>query len=210
MATKLEALPGPDYQRFIDELLAIAGKPTIEQIREVAARYGISVSKDTAWRFREKGPYARAVERINAGRETREALCAAAGVGTHPLDAMEELMVVALQDHLTEAEDGKIDIKFVVDQLSKLRTSISMRENSRRQQADLERKQKETEAKLSVAEQQMKLRDEQIAKLEREKADWEKKREDAKAALAKAEKKGGVTADTRKLIEDVMAGRVSA
>src|SRR5690606_6217132 len=90
-------------------------------------------------------------------------------------DAIEEAMVIELQDHLTAADGGAVDVKFVVGQLIKLRTSISMREDARRKQVDLERRLRETEAKLSLAEQQERLRAEQVAKLQREKAAWEAK-----------------------------------
>jgi predicted RNA-binding protein with RPS1 domain len=88
-------------------------------------------------------------------------------------------MVIELQDHLAQAEE--VDIKFLTGQLLKLRMSISMREDSRRKTADLERKQRETEAKLELAEKREALFTEQIAKLERERAKAEAK---DKAALA--------------------------
>lgn len=216
MPTLAERQLTPDkFAAMCDELRGLAETPLIEEVREVLVRYGVTspTSKDgkpslMAARALRDGPFKRYVERLNAGRETREALCAAAGAGVHPLDAIEEAMVIELQDHLAEAET--LDVKWVVSQLVKLRTSITMREDTRRKQADLERKQRETTAKLELAEARERLYAEQIARFEREKADWEKKRSDALAALAVAEKKGGVTADTRKLIEDAMAGRLSA
>ena len=142
------------------------------------------------------GPFKRYLERFNAGRETRDALCTAAGAGRHPLDAIEEAMTIELQDHLTGAEGGEIDIKFVVGQLIKLRTSISMREDSRRKQADLERKQKETEAKLELAEQREKLLAEQVAKLDRERTDWETKQKQMRETVKRAKKRGGIDAES--------------
>lgn len=217
MPALTQQLSGPEFERMLADLHAISAEPTLEQIRAVMVRYGIkspsakdgTPSNGAATTLRD-GPFKRYVERLHAGRDTREALCAAAGAGVHPLDAIEEAMVIELQDHLIAPEGGAIDIKFVIGQLVKLRMAISMREESHRKQADLERKQKETEAKLELAEQREELLKQQIALFQRKQTDWEEQRAKLQAAVTTAAKKGGITPATRKLIEDVMAGRNAA
>jgi len=208
MPSLAEQLPGPQFEALLAELRQISAKPTLEQIRDVMIRYGITspTAKDglpsnMAAKTLRDGPFDRYIKRLEAGREAREKLCAAAGAGKHPVDAMEEMVAIELQDHFTSG--SAIDIEWVTKQLLKLRTSISMREESHR-------KQSETDAKLEIAEQRVKLLGEQVAKFEREKADWEKKRADTLAAVATAAKKGGITADTRKMIEAAMKGEVAA
>lgn len=157
MPALTQQLTGPDFERMLADLHAISAAPTLEQIRAVMVRYGIkspsakdgTPSNMAATTLRD-GPFKRYVERLHAGRETREALCAAAGAGVHPLDAIEEAMVIELQDHLTAPEGGKIDIGFVVGQLVKLRTAISMREDSRRKQLETEAKLREMGQKLQL------------------------------------------------------------
>jgi hypothetical protein len=197
-----QQLPAVTFTAMCDELRSLAAKPTLDQVRAILIRYGVTspTSKDglpsrMAAKAVVDGPFARYVERLNAGRETREALCAAAGSGRHPLDAIEEAMVLELQDHLVGAEGGEIDIKFVVDQLTKLRMSISMREDSRRKQTDLERKQRETEARLELAERREALLSEQVAKLERDRTEWEAKRRQVAAQIERAQGAPAATAD---------------
>lgn len=202
MAALTDKLSGPKFETMLEELRALSAKPTLEQIADVMVRYGVTSpkakdgkpSKMAATTLRD-GPFKRYLERLNAGRETREALCAAAGAGVHPLDAIEEAITLELQDHLVGAEGGEVDIKFVIGQVEKLRSSISMRENSRRQQADLERKQSETEKKLEVADQQIALRDEQIAKLKLERQENERKFAQIAAQVDRAANAPAASAD---------------
>lgn len=197
------------FEAFCEELRRLPAKErTLDDISALfGARTGIYASIEAARSFK-RGPYARYLEKLQKGRDARESLCTAVGAGQHPVDAMEDMVAIELQDHFENPEGGQINIEWVISQLTKLRASISMRENSRRQQADLERKQKETAAKLEIAEQREKLLREQVGALERAKADWEKRQADALAAVAVAAKKGGITADTRKTIEAAMKGEV--
>lgn len=195
MAALTNKLSGPKFEAMLEELRQLSAKPTLAQIRDVMIRYGITSPKakdgapsQMAAKTLRDGPFARYIERINAGRETREALCAAAGAGAHPLDAIEEAMVLELQDHLVGADGGAVDIQFVISQVMKLRTAISMREDSRR-------KQSETEAKLEIAEQRTKLLQEQNAKLERARVEWEEKREQVAAQLNRAKNAPAASAD---------------
>lgn len=208
MPTKIEeALTHAQFAEFCEKLLALPGKQrTLRGIQNVASEYGITVSHEGAKSFK-KGPFARYIERLNRSRETREALCAAVGAGVHPLNAIEDAMVIELQDHIAEAET--VDIKFVVGQLTKLRTAISMREDSHRKQTDLERRLRESEKKIEVAEKQVKLRDEQIAKLTSERADREAKLRTQAEALQQTTKKASASPDeirtqTVALIDEIM------
>jgi hypothetical protein len=135
-------------------------------------------SKMAAIAFRD-GPLAKYLERIDRSAEITNALVEAAGAGGDRLTALEEVILIELQDHIAQAET--VDINFLTTQVMKLRTSISMRKKDERDREDLDRKQRETAAKLELAEKREALFVEQIGKLERERAKAEAK---DKAALA--------------------------
>lgn len=198
------------FEAFCQELQALPEKE--RTLKGIAAffekRTGIVASHEAARTFKE-GPWSRYLERINAGREAREQLCAAAGAGKHPVDAMEDMVAIELQDHLLAPEGGQINVEWVVKQLATLRASISMRENSRRQQLDLERKQRESEAKLALAEQREKLLLEQVNVLEREREKWEraqKKIAEASEQLrsAKSEDADAIRTKVVDMLDEVM------
>ncbi|MBI5768751.1 MAG: hypothetical protein HZA93_13215 [Verrucomicrobia bacterium] len=207
MAGLSNQLSGPQFEAMLAELRAISAEPTLEQIRAVMIRYGIKspTAKDglpsaqAATTLRD-GPFKRYLDRLNAGREAREQLCSAAGAGKHPVDAMEEMAAIELQDHFTSG--AAIDIEWVTKQLVKLRASISMREESRRKTEDLERKQRETEAKLQLAEQREQLYREQIASLTAEREERERKKSELLAKIEGAKKKGGLTKESLAKIEE--------
>lgn len=208
MASLTNKLSGPEFEKMLAELRQLSAEPTLDQIKEVMVRHGIKspTAKDglpsrmAAATLRD-GPFQRYLERLNAGREAREQLCAAAGAGKHALDAIEEMMVIELQDHLTNAQGGVIDIKFVVDQLTKLRVSISMREDSQRKQTDLERKLRETEARIQTSEQSRLLAEQRVKKLEAEIEERAARKVELLAKIEGAKKKGGLTKETLAKIE---------
>ena len=189
MPTKIEAeLTHEQFQEFCQKLLKLPGKArTLAGVQALASEYGITVSPMGAKAFKD-GPFARHLEKLNRSRETREALVAAAGAGVHTLDALEEATVMELQDHLTEAEGGKIDVGFLSSQLLKLRTSISMREDGKRKDKDFDRKLRETEKKLEVSD--VRVRDLEL-KMERQRFDA------AALVLAHAKEIKLVIADTK-------------
>lgn len=210
MAGLINQLSGEAFDAFMEDLRALSARPTLDQIVKVMVAHGIEspTAKDgtpslMAAKTVREGPFARYLEKLNAGRQMREALVNAANEGQHPLDAIEEAMVIELQDHLTEADEG-IDVKFVIGQVMKLRASISMRKDSERKHADLERKLRESEKKIEVADSQLRMRDEQIGKLERDRAEWEETRVKAKAALEKVSKgaRGGLSKAALQQIEE--------
>lgn len=168
MATKIQSeLTHAQFEEFCARLLALPGKArTLAGIQALASEYGITVSHEGARAFK-KGPFARHLEKLHRSREAREALVAAAGVGVHPLDALEEAAIIELQDHLAEAE--AVDVAWVASQLVKLRSALTMREDSRRKDRDLERRLAESEKRNAVS-------DARVAKLEREKTEWEEQR----------------------------------
>jgi len=207
MAGLINQLSGPAFAAFLDALHALSARPTLEQIQSVMVAHGVQsptakggMPSLMAAKTVREGPYARYLEKIESGKQMREALVNAANDGHHPLDAIEEAMVIELQDHLTEAEEG-VDVKFVIGQVMKLRASISMRKDSDRKQADLERKLRESVKKIEVADSQLKMRDEQIAKLERDRAEWERKRIEMQEAVKRAQTRGGMDAETLETLE---------
>jgi hypothetical protein len=159
--TKIEKeLSEAQKTEFFERLYALPGSSrTLAGIQELAAEYGITISPMAASRFRA-GPYRRYLEKLERGRDTADALVAAVRGGAHPLDAIEEATVLELQDHLTSGD--AINIEWVTKQLLNLRTSISMREESRRKQADLERKLRESEKKIEAADSHLRLANERI------------------------------------------------
>lgn len=202
-----QSLSLAQLQAMLEELKALAAKPTLAQIQAVAKRYGVEVSLMGAKTFRDN-TFEAHLARLARGREKTQTVLKAIGGGAHPLDAIEDTAAADILDAYTEGEE--VDVEKVVKAALSLRTSLSMRQDSKRKDAEQERKHRETEKRLEVADQQLALRNEQIAKLQREKADWEKRREEAKAALDKAEKKGGLTADTRAMIEQALKGELAA
>lgn len=137
-------------------------------------------SKMAATAFRD-GTLKRYLERIDRSREITNALVQSAGAGGDRLTALEEVILIELQDHIAQAPE--VDINFLTTQVMKLRTSISMRKKDERDREDLDRKQRETAAKLELAEKREALFTEQIAKLERERAKAEAKDKAARAIL---------------------------
>jgi hypothetical protein len=156
MPTAIEnALTEEQLTAFCKELRDLPGKErSFRGIQAVAKRWGITISHEAAGTFK-KGPYARHLEKLNRSRETREALCSAVGAGAHPLDAMEEALVLELQDHLTESETP--DVKFIVGQLLKLRQAISMREDTKRKGFESEKKIEIADVRIRDLEQKIEL-----------------------------------------------------
>lgn len=178
-----QQLPAAAFAAMCEELRALAQRPTLEQVRDIMVRYGVTspAAKDgkpslMAAKAVVDGPFARHIARLNAARESREALCAAAGAGKHPLDALEEALVIELQDLFVGGDDGKVDVQYLVNQVTKLRAAISMRTDAARKETDLERRLRESAKKIEATDAALRLRDEQIGKLERERAEWEDKR----------------------------------
>lgn len=193
MAALTQGLSGPQFEQMLADLRALSADPTLEQIRDVMIRYGIrspqakdGLPSNMAARTLKLGPFKRYIERIEAGREAREQLCTAAGAGAKPIDAMEEMVAVELQDHFTAG--GPIDIEWVTKQMLKLRTSISMGEESRRKQQDLERKIADSEAARVQNEQRTAILEKRLELVQLDAA---------QAAIEHAKEIRGVLADTK-------------
>jgi len=60
---------------------------------------------------------------------------------------------------------------------------------------------RESVKKIEVADSQLKMRDEQIAKLERDRAEWERKRIEMQEAVKRAQTRGGMDAETLETLE---------
>jgi predicted RNA-binding protein with RPS1 domain len=202
MPTKIRAMLNDEqFREFCTRIMQLpaGSESTLADFQKLASEYGINVSLMGAKSFKE-GPFARWVEKLERGRASTEALVEAARGGASNLDALEEVAIMELQDHVTSGSE--IDLKFLVSQLTKLRLNLSMREESRRKQTDLERKLRESEKRIEVADKQLSLRDEQIAKLERERAEWAESKAKAKAALETIKTRGGLTKETLARIEE--------
>ena len=204
MPTKIESeLTHEQFAQFCERLLGLPGKRrTLSGVQALAREYGISVSPMGAKSFKD-GPFSRYLQKLEKARAGTEALVAAAGAGIHPLDALEEAMVLELQDTITSG--GPIDVKSMVAQLGKLRASISLRENSRRQQSDLERRLADSESHRAVADTAIELANQRVKKLEREAKIAAEKCSAAKAVLDKVAARKGLTKETLQRIEEAAA-----
>lgn len=204
MASLTNKLSGPKLRAMLDELYQLSAEPTLKQIADVMVRYGITSPtandgrpSEMAARTLRDGPFARHLARLQRGKQLTDAIMGAVREGHSALDASEELAAQELLDVLTDVdEDERPDVSKLSGTILNLRMAASARRGD-------ERKDKETEKKLELADQR-------IAALEREKLDWEKKRNDAMAAVAVAAKKGGITPETRKMIEAAMKGEAAA
>lgn len=176
---------------FLAELRGLSAKPTLAQIQEAAKRYGVEVSLMGAKTFRDN-TFAGHLARLSNGREkAAQILAAVREGGAHPLDAVEEAAAADLLDAYTSGED--VDTGAIVKIALQLRASLEQRKDRDRQDADLARKLRETESKIQLADSQLKLRDQQIAKLEDAARERAEKNAAAKAALSQLRKKGGLT-----------------
>lgn len=156
MAGLIESkLSDAEFTKFCDELLALQGAGrTLKAIQDLARSHGIEGSRMAASTFRD-GPLARYRAKLENGRATREALCAAAGAGQEPLAAIEAAMVLELEDYIGNAE--KLDLNWVTNQLVKLRGSISQRESQRQMELDLKRKLADSESARHVGAERLAL-----------------------------------------------------
>lgn len=205
MPTKIESeLTHEQFAQFCERLLGLPGKRrTLAGVQALAREYGISVSPMGAKSFKD-GPFARYLAKLEKARAGSEALVAAAGAGIHPLDALEDAMVLELQDAITSG--GTIDVKWVVAQLTKLRASLTMREEARRKQTDLTRRLQDSESRRAATDKAIELANQRVAKLEREAAAAAEKIAAAKAKLTEAAKpRKGLTPETLKRIEEAAA-----
>lgn len=186
MPTKIESeLTHEQFAQFCERLLGLPGKRrTLAGVQALAREYGISVSPMGAKSFKD-GPFARYLQKLEKARAGTEALVAAAGAGIHPLDALEEAMVLELQDAVTSGE--KIDVQWVVQQLSKLRLSVSRRESARQKETDLTRKLQDSEAARTQNARRTELLEERL-KLQQLDA--------AKAALAHVKELRAIASDS--------------
>jgi hypothetical protein len=201
MPGKIEgSLSHAQLSAFLEELKAISARPTLAAIQASAKRYGVDVSIMGAKTFRDHTFQAH-LDRLAAGREkSAQILQAVREGGAHPLDAVEEAASADLLDAYTSGNE--VDVAGIVKVALQLRASIEQRKDRHRADADLARKTRETEAKLSLAEQQVKLRDEQISKLQAQAAERAEKINQAKAALTAAKKKGGLSKESLQKIEE--------
>lgn len=200
MPNKIEGtLSLAQLQAFLEELKALAARPTLEQIRAAAKRYGLEVSLMSASRFRDT-TFAAHLRRLSEGREKSEQILKAVRGGAHPLDAVEEAAASDLLDAYTSGED--VDVAAVVKVALQLRASIEQRNDRVRQDRELDRKLSETERKLQLADRQLALRDQQIEKLKSDAEARAEKAAKAKAALTAVKSKGGLTKESLAKIEE--------
>lgn len=187
MPNKIEqTFTDAEVGELIAALLALPpGQRTGKFIKSWAADRGLRISIPSALAFRDKN-FEQALDDLERKRRMAESITSVADAGKGLSDAG---MALAAKRRFEQLMSGE---PLDDDTLSTIFLDLS------RAQAGDQRAKK--------LEADLKLRDEQVASLQREKADWEKKRADATAALAAAEKKGGITPDTRRLIEAAMKG----
>ena len=172
---------------MLDELYQLSESPTLAQIQAAMAARGITASLMAASSVKKKN-FSEYLAEVKRARELGALLTE--GDGVDRTDAAAVMLAEQITDQILRARlEGR---ELEAEEMEKMVLNVS-----RLRAGDQAAK----KLKADLA-----LRDEQIAKLARAKTEWEEERAKIRAAVATAAKKGGLTADSRKLIEDVMTG----
>jgi hypothetical protein len=177
-ANKAQAqLPEPQLLKLLEELRALAAKPTGKQIQEVLAKYGVRLSVDRAIHFR-KTTFEDYLAELKQKQAAAELVAQATAGGKSATAAGLAVGTQRMLDLLTDpgAEVTNEDLTAFVFALAR----------AKKGDEDL----RALEAKLRESESRLKLRTRQLEELERKEAE---QRARAAAALNRAHKKGGLS-----------------
>ena len=182
-----QTFPEPEIDALVDALHALPpGQRTLKRIQDWASERGLRISKMSAKNFKDRTFEERLAE-LRAKREMAELIVEAADAGKGITDAGMSMAVKRRFDQLASGES--IDDETL---------STIMLDLSRARQGDQRAKKLEAD---------LRLRDEQIAKLEADREDRARKAAEAREVLAKGAKaaKAGLTPETLKRIEEAAA-----
>lgn len=178
MPSKIETSLTPEQlQEFFRRCSQIPGTK-LRDVQALAEEFGVEISLMSAKAFREGDAWQEYLDELRRKREMAESVSAVAQSGLSLSDAAASVLSQKIFDQALRldgaAEGGLEETNSLSLSLSRLRLGD---QRAKKLEADL------------------KLRDEQIAKLERERAEWEQKREAVAAAIDRAKKAPAATAD---------------
>lgn len=181
--TIAQELTVEQLDQFIRELTGLPGKQrTLKAIAEKAATLGMTISLMSAKAFRDT-TFARHLDRLRMAQEVALQVENIEQGGNTLANASAKLLGKRIFDQLLKAEEddeAEIDIDALSLSVSRLRQGDVAK-------GEAERRQAETQAKLKEYERK------------------EREREEKKAAFAKTldkeQKRGGITAETRALLD---------
>lgn len=184
MPTIIEDKLSPEaVEAFCAELYKSPGGKKLRVIRELAAKHGLKISDMAATSFRD-GPLDDYIEKLKAKSERAQRVAAYAREGVSMTEAASIRLQESVFDKLMSGD---------VDDLTAEERNVYSLIIERARLGD------QRGAKLSA---DLKLRDEQIAKLQSEAKDRADRAAAAKAALEGVKSKGGLTPETLKRIEE--------
>lgn len=178
MPSKIESSLDPAMlQEFFKRCAQLKGTK-LKDIQALASEFGIDISLMSATTFRD-GAFARHLEKIQRSKEKIEQLQALMADGTDTIDAALKVTADDLFDKITSGDEvDPLDTSLIISRLMKSRAvKDTVGQNAVKLEADL------------------KLRDQQIAKLQRDQTDWEDKRAKISAQLDKVRAATPATAD---------------
>lgn len=209
MPSKIESSLTPeefwDFCHAVAELKGGRKGATLREIQRLAAEWEIGyISENSAKSFRD-GAFADFLSELRADKQMAEHIAGVAQAGL----GLDEAAAKVLEKKLFKTALGLGD-QVDPESADLLTRSVERIRTGNRQGRRLESDLQLAQARLRESEQKVALAGARVAQLEREKAEWERRQQQVSEAAAAAEKKGGITPDLRKLIEDVMAGRTAA
>lgn len=191
MPTKIETSLTPEQlMEFFRRCAQTKGGAHGPAIQALAAEFGVTISHESANTFR-KGALKEYLEELAASARLAEDVSTLAKAGAGMADGAAAAFGAKVFDaarKIQTEEIGTEKANMVSLAISRLRSG--------------DQRAKYLEAKVAEIQQQ-------IEKLQREKQAWQEKQEKAKAAIATAAKKGGITADTRKILEKALTEEVA-
>ena len=176
MPSKIETSLTPgQLQEFFLRCAQLKGTK-LKDIEALAAEFGVDISLMSARSFRQ-GAFAEYLDELKAKREMAETVAAVAKSGLSLTEAATSMLSQKVFDRLLNSGE-------VTDEVAEQLSLILSR--------------------LRTGDQRAKLLEAKLQELERKQTEWTESREKTKAALESVAKKGGISADTRKLIEEAL------
>lgn len=188
MPSKIETSLTPEQlQEFFRRCAQLPGTK-LRDIQALAEEFGVEISVMSARAFKKGDAWKDYLEDLKLQRELAENVSEVAKNGLALSDAAASVLSQKIFDQALKLDaDGAAGMA-KADTLSLALSRLRLGDQrAKKLEADL------------------KLRDEQIAKLERERAEWEEKKAAAKAALSEVKRKGGLTKESLKAIEEAAA-----
>lgn len=187
--SKIEETLSPEQlQAFLDDCHRLGGGVTLAKIQSLAEERGLTISLMSARTFRD-GALSEYLAELSAKSDLADQIAQAASRGQGMADAAAAQVAAGLFDLMVESRhEGGIKDPETLNTLAQAVTRLRQSDQSA--------------AKLQA---DLRLRDEQIARLQRQAQESEEKRAAAKAKLVEATRKGGLTPEGLKRIEEAAA-----